>query len=270
MKTNIDFVAFVMTHAKNKFPSATYYAPASIGADQWQYLFGTTGNLVTQSLLDDRYDHHYYKKMTRDQYDTYTAGWVEAGVCATDCEGLLDHFVGKDVTANDCFNKWCKEKGVISTDIIPFLATVNAAGCAVFQYDEKSEKMTHIGFIIGRDSDGTPLVGEARGIAYGVTVTRLTDRPFTHWGRPSSVLSFPMSNIVPDIQTVSETKTDPVNTDRITALQLALCAFGYPVTVDGRIGKQTREAAKQFFIANTDRTIFELTVNGEPVFQYIK
>lgn len=42
--------------------------------------------------------------------------------------------------------------------------------------------MTHVGWICGFDSDGTPLVVEARGLRYGVVVTRLDTRPWTHRG----------------------------------------------------------------------------------------
>lgn len=278
-KSNIDFCGFVMTHAKNKYPNATYYAPASIGAEPWVYLYGTTGVKVTQALLDERYEHHYNTKMSIEQYRIYTKGWVERGVTACDCEGLLDYFVGADVTANYCYVTWCKEKGIIETDL-PFLSTPNAAGCAVFVPNEEN-KMTHVGFIIGRDSDGVPLVGEARGIVYGVTVTRLTERPFVYWGRPTEKLIYPSSNIIPATMPISNIKTDPANTDRITALQIMLTANGYPVTVDGKIGKETRNAIKAFIADNTEQTEtnikvvnsgkrMDISINGTTVYHEIK
>lgn len=259
MKTNLEFVAFVMTHAKNKYPNGVYYATAAIGADRWEYLFGCTGEVVTQALLDERWKNHYSKKMSIEQYKIYTKGWIDRGTHAVDCQGLLDCFVGKNVTADYCYRSWCSEKGIIETNI-PFLSTSNAAGCAVFAPNEDGSKMTHVGFIIGRDSDGVPLVGEARGIAYGVTVTRLTDRGFTHWGRPSKVLEFPVANIIPAVMPLSSIKTDPANTPRIIALQIALVSNGYPVAIDGKMGTETRTALTAFIAANTPESKTEMTV----------
>ena len=268
-KSNIEFCGFVMNHATNKYPSAKYYAPANIGLEVWVYLYGTNGETVTDELLNERFEKHYKKKMTREQYDVYTKGWAADKRTATDCEGLLDAYVSNNVTADYCYNKWCPEKGEITPEIIPFLSTVNAAGCAVFKHDPETGKKTHVGFIIGRDTDGTPLVGEARGIAYGVTVTRLTERPFTHWGRPTAVLNFPSSNIVPNIKTVKETVSDPANTDRITALQIMLCAWGFPVTVDGKIGAETRTAFNEFKKTNPNENRINLVIDGETVFHQI-
>lgn len=259
MKTNLDFVGFVMTHAKNKYPNGVYYAPASIGSDRWEYLFGCTGEEVTQTLLDERWENHYSKKMTIEQYRIYTKGWVERHTHAVDCQGLLDVFVSNNVTADYCYRTWCKEKGLIENNV-PFLSTSNAAGTAVFVPNDEN-KMTHVGFIIGRDSDGIPLIGEARGIAYGVTVTRLNERPFIYWGRPSKVLEYPSANIIPAKMPISDIKTAPENTDRITALQIALTANGYPVTVDGKIGKQTRAALKEFIATNTPETEMKINVH---------
>lgn len=279
MKTNVEFCGFVMTHAKNKYPNGSYYAPASIGAEPWVYLYGTTGKKVTQALLDERYENHYKNKMSIEQYRAYTKGWVETGVIACDCEGLLDFFVGADVTANYCYVNWCKEKGRIENNI-SFLSTSNAAGCAVFVPNENN-KMCHVGFIIGRDIDGIPLIGEARGIAYGVTVTRLTDRPFEYWGRPTAKLSFPLSNIIPATMPIADIKNEPANTDRITALQIMLTANGYPVMIDGKIGTETRNALKAFMALNTPETETDIkitntgnqmciSINGSTVYHELK
>ena len=46
-------------------------------------------------------------------------------------------------------------------------------------------KMTHIGWICG-SVNGEPLVVEARGLSYGVVITKLSQRGWTHRATPHS------------------------------------------------------------------------------------
>lgn len=145
-----------------------------------EYLYGTTGVKVTKGILDERFKNHYSKSMTREQYDQYTNGWVTRGVRAYDCEGLLDAFLGSDVTADYCYQNYSTNKGKITNSIISsFLSTPKALGTGV--YFDKDGKKTHVGFIVGCTQDGNPLIVEARGILHGVCMTKLSERPFTHY-----------------------------------------------------------------------------------------
>lgn len=74
------------------------------------------------------------------------------------------------------YRLWCNAKGPIDDITRDYVI-----GEAVF-VSNKNGKMTHVGWICGFDSDGTPLVIEARGLRYGVVVTRLDNRPWTHRG----------------------------------------------------------------------------------------
>ena len=53
MKNAIDFVRFALSHAKRETIPAGAQIPLDIeecGTSPWEYLFGTTGNIVTQDL----------------------------------------------------------------------------------------------------------------------------------------------------------------------------------------------------------------------------
>lgn len=258
-----------MQYVNCYFSDATYYGCAEISKTPGEYLYGTTGEICTQAILDERFEKHYSAKMTREQYDTYTKGWVQNKKRVFDCEGLLDYFVSKNVTADYCYNNWCEtEKGEITDSVIPFLSTPNALGCAVFEYNAEKKKMNHVGFIVG-NINGDPVIVEARGIAYGVTMTRLSERKFTYWGRPSKVIEYPESPIIPPRVTVNDTNTAPANTDRIKSLQSMLTAWGYPVRIDGRIGAETRAAFSTFMNDNKTQTTIDLMLNGQTVFHNI-
>lgn len=262
-KTPKQFFHYLMSFVKDYFADGQYYGCCAISTNPGEYLFGTTGQIVTEEILNERYDNHYNKKMSRKQYDAYTNGWVRRKARVFDCQGLLDYFAGDNVTADYCYKNWCTEKGEITDEVKAYLATPNALGCAVFE--EKDGKKNHVGFIVG-NLNGDPLIVEARGIAYGVCMTRLSEREFTYWGRPSKVIEFPESPIIPVRCTINSTNNCEANTPRIRALQNLLTACGYACVPDGRIGAKTRAAFKAFMDDNETKSIVELVVNGETVF----
>lgn len=265
-KTNKEFIPYLLSYTKDYLSDGQYYACCAISTNPAEYLFGCTGEIVTEELLNERFEKHYAKKMTREQYDRYTAGWVRRACRVFDCQGLLDYFVGNNVTADHCYTKWCTERGEITDEVKAYLATPNAIGCAVFE-DTESKK-NHIGFIVG-NLDGDPLIVEARGIAYGVCMSKLSERKFTYWGRPAKVIEYPESTIIPARVTVESTNNCAANIDRIRALQNMLSAYGYACVPDGKIGVKTRAAFAAFVNDNKPKEELALMVNGETVFHNI-
>lgn len=262
-KTTKQFFDYLMGYTKDYIAGATFYGCCAISTNPAEYLYGTTGEIVTEEILNERFEKHYSKKMNRETYDRYTEGWVRRKVRVFDCQGLLDYFAASNVTADYCYTNWCVEKGEITNEVKAYLATPNALGCAVFE--DNGTKKNHIGFIVG-NLDGDPLIVEARGIAYGITMTKLSERNFTHWGRPSKVIAFPESPIIPPRCTIESTNNCEANFDRIRALQVMLTANGYPCVPDGKIGVKTRTAFNDFVTANKPNAIVDLMVNGETVF----
>lgn len=181
----IAFIRWALTHAKRAgIPNgALLPLPAeSCGNEPWEYLFGSVRQQTNQDSIDRYFRDHYCSSMTREKYDSYTSKWDRSGY-ATDCQGLLDAYVTyevgekTDINADMNYKYWCTDKGELSAIDRPFVL-----GEAVFMRSDSSGKMHHVGWVCGFMPDGEPLIVEARGIAYGVVVTRFNSRAWTHRG----------------------------------------------------------------------------------------
>lgn len=154
-----------------------------------EYLWGTSGRKVTQSLLDARYSSYYKKNgWTKAEYEAATKGWVAAGKHVTDCQGLLDWYLGNDTNANGNYVNYCTDKGLCSA-----INRKYVIGEAVF--NGSSTKKTHVGWVCGFMPDGDPLVVEARGLSYGVVITRMSKRSWKYRGLMTKKFSY-TANIV--------------------------------------------------------------------------
>ena len=159
-----------------------YLAASSCGATPWEYLYGTIRTSTSNANILSRYNNYYTTYMNKAQYDEITDDWSRS-TYATDCQGLLDAFmtyeesVSTDINAQMNYANWCTSKGEIGS-----IDREWKIGEAVFIYSSKLKKMGHVGWICGFDENGEPMVVEARGLAFGVVVTRLSDRGWTHRG----------------------------------------------------------------------------------------
>jgi hypothetical protein len=142
------------------------YAKAQVGGAYW---YGTFGQKSSEALYKQ-------KKKQYPQYYNASDFSKQYGRKVHDCIGLVKGYLWcdsayddtpkynskQDVSANGMLKK-CKKKGDI--DSIP-----EVEGVLVF-FDG------HVGIYIGKG-----LVIEAKGHAYGVVITALDSRPWTHWG----------------------------------------------------------------------------------------
>ena len=173
----IDFIKWALTHAKSVPIGAAMSLPAdACCAEPWHYLFGSVRVQTTPATLA-RYRQAYVNRgWAGADFDAAVAGWRSTDY-ATDCQGLLDSYLTyvcndkTDINADTNYRLWCNAKGPIDDITRDYVI-----GEAVF-VSNKNGKMKHVGWICGFDSDGTPLVVEARGLRYGVVVTRLDTRP---------------------------------------------------------------------------------------------
>lgn len=248
MKKAIDFIKYALTHAKREsIPDEAKLPmlPDDCGTEPWEYIFGTTGHAVTKGLLDERFNNFYKKRgWTREAFDIATENWVALKRRACDCQGLLDSFLNTDVTANYCYSAWCTEKGLIADIDRPF-----EIGEAVFCRNAEG-RMSHVGFICGF-LEGEPLCVEARGIRFGVVVTRLGERPWTHRGLVTAMLSYDES--FRDEPIILEIKKPMIQGEMILNLQKALNALGYWCgKPDGRCGRLTMHGVRDFANAHCD------------------
>ena len=185
MTNVLNFIRWALTHVDpGTVPSGAVLVggtATNVGAEPWHYLFGTVKSKTTAARIEERWRNHYSKTWTREAYDHATAA-MQPDDYATDCQGLLDAYLTyelgekTDVNADYNYRKWCTGKGKTSEIERPY-----ELGEAVFMANSRG-KMSHVGWICGLDLDGELLVVEARGLSYGVVVTRLEARPWTHRG----------------------------------------------------------------------------------------
>lgn len=136
------------------------------------YVMGTNGRVLKKTALNDLARRNPGGWFTVARLPTVRS-WI--GRKTTDCHGLVEWFLAElaggkwvyDVTADGAYAA-AEEKGGIGT--IPEQPGV----CVRYP--------GHVGVYIGGG-----YVVEARGFDYGVCLTRLTARPWTHWYRHNRI-----------------------------------------------------------------------------------
>ncbi len=206
-----------------------------IGKVGMPYVMGTNGRVLAKATLDDLVRRNPGKWFTPSRVPVVRS-WI--GKRTTDCHGLIEWFMAElaggkwtyDVTADGAFHT-ATVKGSIGS--IPELPGV----CVRYK--------GHVGVYIGGG-----YVVEARGFDYGVCITSLKSRPWTHWYKHPRIKYTQTALPAPSPQKASKT------TDRYSVvwLQLALnrqLAAGYitgtALTVDGVYGTKTAQAAGAYW-----------------------
>ena len=275
--TNIlDFIRWALTHVNpNTVSSGAVLAngtATNVGAEPWHYLFGTVKSKTTAARIEERWRNHYSKTWTREAYDRATAA-MSPDDYATDCQGLLDAYLTyelgekTDVNADYNYHKWCADKGKTSDIERPY-----ELGEAVFIANSKG-KMLHVGWVCGTDSDGDPLVVEARGLSYGVVIMRLESRPWTHRGLMTK--KFEYNKEEKPLATKFEVVSPMLSGDRIAAMQRALNANGYTddngnaLEEDGKWGLKSQAAFRKLLEAHTQESNIKVTVNDSEMFSWL-
>ena len=274
MTNVLDFIRWALTHVDpNTVPSGAVLAngtAANIGTEPWHYLYGTVKSKTTAERIEERWRNHYSKTWTREAYDHATAA-MSPDDYATDCQGLLDAYLTyelgekTDVNADYNYRKWCTGKGKISEIERPYML-----GEAVFMANSRG-KMSHVGWICGLDSDGELLVVEARGLSYGVVVTRLEDRPWTHRGLMTKKFDYKEKE---PMATKFEVIKPMLKGDGVKAMQNALNVNGYTddngnkLVEDGKWGSKSQAAFRKLLEAHTQESEIKVTVNDSEMFSW--
>ena len=179
------FIRWALTHvdAETIPTNARLFIPTqNCGTQKWEYLYGTIRTLTSQSAINNVYNNYYTRYMLRSQYDDITADWSRS-TYSTDCQGMLDAWmtyeegITTDINVQMNYTNWSTDKGEIASINRPWVV-----GEAVYVWSKRSNRFTHIGWVCGFDEDGEPLVIEARGVYFGVVITRVSDRSWTHRG----------------------------------------------------------------------------------------
>ena len=202
-KTNVvEFIKWALPHSNNKI-QGTYPIPYSdIATDPWGYMFGTTGQICTQQLINSKRKIPNYQKWSDASYKTATARWL--GKRVLDCQGLADYFCNVNINAKGNYANWC---GAKSDDIKTIPLEI---GIAVFHGDKPSS-IHHVGFICGFDENNRPLIIEARGTNYGVVITKFDERGWDFWGRMDKMFDYKTVEITYPRQMIISTKASPLN-----------------------------------------------------------
>ena len=275
MTNVLDFIRWALTHVNpESVPSGAVLAngtATNVGTEPWHYLYGTVKSKTTAARIEERWRNHYSKTWTREAYDRATAA-MSPGDFATDCQGLLDAYLTyelgekTDVNADYNYRKWCTGKGKTSEIERPY-----ELGEAVFMANSKG-KMSHVGWICGLDSDGELLVVEARGLSYGVVITRLEDRPWTHRGLMTKKFDYKEKK---PMATKFEVVSPMLRGDGIAAMQRALNANGYTddngnaLEEDGKWGSKSQAAFRKLLEAHTQESEIKVTVNDSEMFSWL-
>ena len=274
MTNVLNFIRWALTHVNpNSVPSGAVLAngtATNVGTEPWYYLYGTVKSKTTAARIEERWRNHYSKTWTREAYDRATA-CMSPGDFATDCQGLLDAYLTyelgekTDVNADYNYRKWCTGKGKTSEIERPYML-----GEAVFMANSRG-KMSHVGWICGLDSDGELLVVEARGLSYGVVITRLEARPWTHRGLMTKKFEYEEDR---QMETKFEVTKPMLRGVGVAAMQRALNANGYTddngneLVEDGKWGSKSQAAFRKLLEAHTQESEIKVTVNDAEMFSW--
>ncbi len=199
------------------------------------YVMGTNGKVLAKAALDDLIRRNPGKWFTSSRMSAVRS-WI--GKRTTDCHGLIEWFMAElaggkwtyDVTADGAFHT-ATVKGSIGS--IPELPGV----CVRYK--------GHVGVYIGGG-----YVVEARGFDYGVCITKLSVRPWTHWYKHPRIKYTQMALPAPEPAKVGKA----TSRYSIVWLQLAInrqIVAGYiegaVLTVDGVYGRKTAAATATYW-----------------------
>lgn len=173
----IDISGFVSPHTKNNLDLAAYAVQA--WENNWGYVWGTYGNVLTESLLD--YKLKQYPDGVGSYEDFIRANWL--GRRTADCIGLLKGYAWLDVSdmtigyaengapdygANQMY-QYAKDSGVAGIDYGDMGSMPEIPGLMLW-------KNGHAGVYIG---GGYAI--EAKGTSSGVVKTEVEGRGWSGW-----------------------------------------------------------------------------------------
>ena len=199
------------------------------------YVMGTNGKIFTSTMYSDLTERNPADWFTEERRPA-----VESliGERTTDCHGLIEWFAAElaggkwnyDTTADEAFEAAQEKDGIGSLPEQPGV-------CVRFS--------GHVGVYIGGG-----YVVEARGFEYGVCLTKLAERPWTHWYQHPKIRYAVKALPAPNPMKVGKT----TGRYSIVWLQLALnqqIAAEFikepALEVDGVYGKRTAEAAAAYW-----------------------
>ena len=213
------------------------YCKVQLGLPYW---WGTYGQTASASLYKE-------KKAQYPSYYTASDFPSQYGKRVHDCVGLIKGYLwsatptsppvynpDEDVNVPMLYNR-CTKRGSLSS--MP-----DQPGVCVFM-----ASMGHVGVYVG---DGWVI--EARGHAYGVVRTKLSERGWALWGMPKYIEYDTPETTEPKKITVTGWQVSKgMTAEPVKKLQILLNGLGYPCgPVDGDFGEKTEAAVKSYQVHN--------------------
>lgn len=262
MKNSEDFVKYLFKRLpKNKLLAGTYYCgvtDSEIGTVPAHYLMGTTGQKATQWRLDYAYTKYYQSTYSKSEFDSKTQKWITENAYLYDCNGLIDAFVGQDNNAAGNYTNWC---GIKDDEALEYITEKGelAAGACVFKRNS-SGRIHHVGYVVGQNANGVPLIIEAKSFVDGIIMSTLNDG-WNEYGIPNKILVFP------EIERTRFRVTSPMQRgEKFELMQRALSANGYDVgKIDGKWGSKSQAGFDEMLSVNGKMAKVKVQINGVTV-----
>lgn len=172
-----------------------------------------------------------------------------------DCQGLVEGYyldmtgVNVDTKARYNYANWCGIKG---SGMIP--ADRRVPGAAVF-WGTSAATIHHVGYLYKPVSANKPAgdwyIIEARGVNYGVVMTRLNSRKPNYWGWMTKYFDYTGStSVVTPTRALGERELKKgMKGDDVVELQTILISLGFDLPkygADGEYGSETEKSVKYF------------------------
>lgn len=221
------------------------------------YIMGATGQNPKKWGVNSWWFAQYKGSSTQHKKALY---WREHAERVWDCngmsEGVYKDYSGVDINTKARYNyaQWCDPKG---KGLIP--AKYRVPGAAVFWGDSASS-IHHVAYLYKPVTDGKTsgdwYIIEARGVMYGVVMTRLESRKPNFWGWMTKYFDYAGTASTP---ITSNIENAPATSNRVLkngmegadvkAMQTNLIRLGYDCGrwgADGDFGDATEIALKKF------------------------
>lgn len=199
-------------------------------AEGWGYVYGGQGETYTRELAEN-WGKAKRSGKTLHYFVTQCARWFDRVV--VDCSGLLVEAFRSVMGKAAYYDRAANTFKAQFTESGPIKSMPDIPGLAVWRNQ-------HIGIHIG----GGKII-EARGYQYGVVLTEVSKRDFTHWGKLRDVDYTDVAGLAPVtvFARLLKRKTIMMRGDDVMALQELLAGAGCsPGKIDGIFGDKTKAA----------------------------
>ena len=215
------------------------------------YIMGSTGQNPKKWSVNSWWFNQYKNNPKQYKKALY---WREHAARVWDCngmaEGLYKDYSGTDINTKARYNyaQWCSPKG---KGLIP--ASFRVPGAAVFWSDGGASSIHHVAYLYkpvnANNPKGDWYIIEARGVMYGVVMTKLNDRKPNFWGWMTKYFDYDQPVVTTPVTPSDGTLRHGDEGNAVKQMQTNLIRLGYDCGkwgADGDFGDATEIALKEF------------------------